>query len=293
MCRKFSGHQRLPYVNMGEAARSSLRCLTLAARNIHNTHSIMSNLSVTLPESTIVGFLESEYECAVDIELLVGIGVYSRKDHAVRALKKNFEEGIDFSSSKGRASQQGVSATCYFLTSDCFKQMCMMAETEFGRAVRKYYLEVERRWKESRKTSQAPYHWQRLQTFSEKTGRLPAGYFCIFQEITPLVRDLESLGYHLPENAIIDSSIGKRFCEHLRNECQIDPDVVCRTYKHWYPGRRWSVDANLYPLNLIGVFREWLEYQYYHEYLIPYFKGRRDPKALQAASRFLGLLPSQ
>ena len=252
----------------------------------------MSNLSVTLPESTIVGFLESEYECAVDIELLVDIGVYSRKSTAVDALKRNFVEGVEFCSSNRKTSQGGRPSVSYFLTSDCFKQMCMMAETEFGRAVRKYYLEVERRWKESRKNSQAPYHWQRLQTFREKTGRIPTGWFCIFQEITPLVRDLESYGYILPENAIIDSSIGKRFCEHLRNECQIDPDEVCRTYRHWYPGRRWSVDANLYPLNLIGVFREWLEYQYYHEYLIPYFKGRRDPEALQAVSRFLGLLPS-
>jgi phage anti-repressor protein len=249
----------------------------------------MSNLSVTLPESTIVGFLESEYECAVDLELLVDIGVYSRKDHAVRALKRNFEERVDYSPTRGRSSQ----SIDYFLTSDCFKQMCMMAETEFGRAVRKYYLEVERRWKESRKATQAPYHWQRLETFREKTGRIPSGWFCIFQEITPLVRDLESLGYILPENAVIDSSIGKRFCDHLRDECGINPDEVCSWYKHYYPGRRFPVDARLYPLSLIRVFREWLEYQYYNEYLIPYFKGRRDSEALQAVSRFLGLPSSQ
>jgi hypothetical protein len=67
----------------------------------------------------------------------------------------------------------------------------------------------------------APYHWQRLQTFQQKTGRIKPGFFCIFQEITPLVRDLESYGYILPENAVIDSSIGKRFCDHLRDECDI------------------------------------------------------------------------
>jgi phage anti-repressor protein len=253
----------------------------------------MTDLSVTLPESVIVGFLESSDECVAEIDLLVDIGVYSRKDHAVAALKRNFTEGLDYSRVSGKTPHGGRPSASYLLTSDCFKQMCMMAETEFGRAVRKYYLEVERRWKESRKASQAPYFYQRLQTFSEKTGRIKPGYFCIFQEITPLVRDLESYGYILPENAVIDSSIGRRFCDYLRDECSIDPDEVCETYKHYYPGRRWAVDARLYPLSLIGVFREWLEYQYYHEYLIPYFKGRRDPEALQAVSRFLGLLPSQ
>jgi hypothetical protein len=137
-----------------------------------------------------------------------------------------------------------------------------------------------------------PYFYDRLQDFQNKTGRIKPGYFCIFQEIIPLISELERYGYCLPEDAIIDSSIGKRFCSHLRNECGIEPDEVCETYKHWYPGRRWAVDANLYPLELIQVFREWLEYRYYHEYLIPYFKGRKDPEALQAVSKFLGLLES-
>jgi hypothetical protein len=40
------------------------------------------------------------------------------------------------------------------------------------------------------------------------------------------------------------------------------------------------------------VFREWLEYRYYNQYLIPYFKGKKDPEALQAVSKFLSKMPS-
>ena len=137
-----------------------------------------------------------------------------------------------------------------------------------------------------------PYFYDRLQDFQTKTGRIKSGWFCVFQEIIPLISDLERLGYNLPEDAVIDGSIGKRFCSYLRNECGIEPDDVCESYDHWYPGRRWPVKANLYPLELIQIFREWLEYRYYNQYLIPYFKGRKDPEALQAVSKFLGLLPS-
>jgi transcriptional regulator with XRE-family HTH domain len=141
-------------------------------------------------------------------------------------------------------------------------------------------------------SQQPPQFYKRLQLFHERTGRIPAGWFCIFEEIVPLVAQLERYGYCLPEDAVIDGSIGKRFCSYLRDEYEIEPDNVCMKYPHWYPGRRNAVPANLYPLNLIQVFREWLEYRYYNQYLIPYFKGKKDPEALQAVSKFLGLLPS-
>lgn len=42
----------------------------------------------------------------------------------------------------GRPSEQ------LYLTVDCFKQLCMMANTEKGREVRKYFLECERKLKD-------------------------------------------------------------------------------------------------------------------------------------------------
>ncbi len=145
---------------------------------------------------------------------------------------------------------------------------------------------------EQHQNPQIPQFYKRLQLFHERTGRIPSGYFCIFEEIVSLVAQLERYGYCLPEDAVIDSSIGKRFCSHLREEFDIEPDNVCLKYPHWYPGHRNAVPANLYPLSLIQIFREWLEYRYYNQYLIPYFKGRKDPEAIQAVSKFLGLLPS-
>jgi len=68
---------------------------------------------------------------------------YSTKQKGLEMLQANFEEGQDFltlrlKSTGGRPSQG------YFLTVDCFKSFCMMAGTERGKEVRKYYIAVEK-----------------------------------------------------------------------------------------------------------------------------------------------------
>ena len=55
----------------------------------------------------------------------------------------NFEAEYDFSS-KLMKSTGGRPSHGYFLTVDCFKSFCMMAGTERGKEVRKYYLAVEK-----------------------------------------------------------------------------------------------------------------------------------------------------
>jgi hypothetical protein len=102
---------------------------------------------------------------------------YARKDHALESLKANFEEGMDFDFRRsgnqtsgnsenlifpdnrknqvsdnfhgGKREGAGRKAMVYFLTVDCFKSFCMMAGTDKGREVRKYYLEIEKKYLES------------------------------------------------------------------------------------------------------------------------------------------------
>jgi phage anti-repressor protein len=70
---------------------------------------------------------------------------YSRKDNALETLKANFEEGTDFSGLK-RKSTGGRPSDAYFLTTDCFKAFCMMAGTQKGKEVRRYYLDLEKKY---------------------------------------------------------------------------------------------------------------------------------------------------
>lgn len=67
-------------------------------------------------------------------------------------VKKNFdgfEEGQDFTSvSTDTVVANGAKKPIqdYFLTLDMAKELCMMSKTEKGKEVRKYFIEVERKW---------------------------------------------------------------------------------------------------------------------------------------------------
>jgi phage anti-repressor protein len=79
---------------------------------------------------------------------------YSQKGHALKVLKANFEEGVDFDF-RGSENQAGGwggdrKSVYYFLSVDCFKSFCMMAGTDKGRKVRNYYLQIEKKYLESR-----------------------------------------------------------------------------------------------------------------------------------------------
>ena len=95
------------------------------------------------------GLVRSEERYPIDFDDAWQWVGYSRKDHALEVLLKDFEEGQDFSRILGK-STGGRPAENYFLTIDCFKSFCMMAGTERGKEVRRYYLAVEKAFVEAR-----------------------------------------------------------------------------------------------------------------------------------------------
>lgn len=139
------------------------------------------------------------------------------------------------------------------------------------------------------KSTEAPYFYRRLQEFQKRTGRIPTGYFCIFLETVELVSQLELHGYEFPDHLTIDVSIGKCWCNYMRNELQIDPDDVCETYKHWYPGQPYPVRARIYPLQLLPEFRSWFDVCYSRNQMLRYLK-KNAPEALPSVNKFLGLI---
>lgn len=109
----------------------------------------------------------------LNLESLVEYKVYDRKDHAKRALKRNFIEGADFNRKiscsptegskiammeyevktnstndsdnepENNLSHGGNNKEIIMMTTDCFKLMCIMAGSDAGRTVRQYYLDLE------------------------------------------------------------------------------------------------------------------------------------------------------
>ena len=81
---------------------------------------------------------------------------YSRKDNALRAFLSNgFDESSDYLLIKEEIKETDNvhgSTHRYLLTVDCFKHFAMMAKTEPGKQVRRYFLQCEKSHKESAKT---------------------------------------------------------------------------------------------------------------------------------------------
>lgn len=89
----------------------------------------------------------SKEEFPVDLDdAYVWLG-YSRKDNAKRKLVKYFIEGIDYSllRSEEPTPAGGFSnKETIKLTTGCFKELGMLAGTEKGKQIRKYFLECEK-----------------------------------------------------------------------------------------------------------------------------------------------------
>jgi phage anti-repressor protein len=105
----------------------------------------------------------------------------SRKDSAKRALTKNFVEDVDYVTLLHKDVEQtstrgGHNAEKIYLTVDCFKEFCMMAGTDRGKQVRRYYLDIEKRFKSREYNAMtAPPNWAvdimtRLANVSESLG---------------------------------------------------------------------------------------------------------------------------
>lgn len=110
----------------------------------------MPNINVAQNIDSWIQAERDGVEFPVPFEIAWAIAGYSRKDNAKRGLSK-LEKGVDFSSSmRSVRHSKGSSASAtekIFLTCDAFKQFCMLAETEEGRATRLYFIDAEKKWR--------------------------------------------------------------------------------------------------------------------------------------------------
>jgi phage anti-repressor protein len=88
--------------------------------------------------------LNSSEPFPVDIERAWRWIGYKAKRNAKEVLLNNFEEGLDFLRSSAKTSTGGRPSESIWLTVDCFKSLGMMAGTEKGKEIRRYFLECER-----------------------------------------------------------------------------------------------------------------------------------------------------
>jgi phage anti-repressor protein len=99
-------------------------------------------------KDTFVSLLNETNPFPVDFdEAWEWIG-YSRKDHAKYGLLQNFENEVDFHVPNIRDMKKTsrYNPEKIYMTLDCFKSFCMLANTERGKQVRLYYLNLEKEY---------------------------------------------------------------------------------------------------------------------------------------------------
>jgi phage anti-repressor protein len=124
----------------------------------------MPKTSPVFSAELATAFFSSDENFPVDLDdAWVWLG-YAEKRNALRKLISHFEENADYIKDDVaydfvRSGESGLSADSsaftpgskpdkYYLTVECFKHLAMLAETDQGREVRKYFIECERTLKQ-------------------------------------------------------------------------------------------------------------------------------------------------
>ncbi|MDJ0712877.1 MAG: hypothetical protein QNJ54_01495 [Prochloraceae cyanobacterium] len=119
---------------------------------------MIDNFSIELARQLI----ESYEDFPVDFDLLWQWVGYSRKDKGKEMLVKNFEEGIDYRLHQIRETRANGSFSHYWekieLTTGCAKEFGMLAQTDNGRLVRKYFIAAEKELKDSQQQQKKLSH---------------------------------------------------------------------------------------------------------------------------------------
>jgi phage anti-repressor protein len=106
----------------------------------------------TLPKKFIKDFYTianenyEEEQFVINFEL-VSEWLETRKDHLKKILIKNFSKNIDFITETKKVIKKDGGATrkeIIMVTSNCFKELCMISQTSKAKEVRIYFLEMER-----------------------------------------------------------------------------------------------------------------------------------------------------
>lgn len=144
-----------------------------------------------------------------------------------------------------------------------------------------YYGKIDR--------TQAPNFYLRYQSNFHKIDR---NYFSVISELfVTLNAELEKVGYQIPNKGedgkgmYPDISVGRMFADYLKKK---DSEFckTFKTYKHSFDDDRPDVDARMYPLEALSVFRKFVYEVWIPQNAQNYFKSR-DPLALDYLPKLL------
>lgn len=87
----------------------------------------------------------NENEIIIDFDIVTD-WLNTRKDHLKEVLIKHFEKEFDYNETRTtkKHSKGGAKFIQILITPNCFKELCMISQTEKAKEVRKYFIEMEK-----------------------------------------------------------------------------------------------------------------------------------------------------
>lgn len=129
-------------------------------KQIPSLHEVAFNMITSGEISTPMEFFtkfmflfDTEEQYPVNIEELIDMRIYDRKDNAKIKLINKFTLNRDFKielskgTGKNRVGGSGKKKEDINLTIDCFKHMCMNANNDIGKITRQYFIDLEKIFK--------------------------------------------------------------------------------------------------------------------------------------------------
>lgn len=128
--------------------------------------------------------------------------------------------------------------------------------------------------------------------YRENLHKIDRNYFSVISELfVTLNAELERVGYQIPDKGINgqamypDISVGRMFSDYLKKHKSVFCETY-KTYKHTFPDNRPDVDARMYPIEALPIFRRFIYEKWIPENASNYFK-ERDPLALDYLPKLL------
>lgn len=152
-----------------------------------------------LTQDFVFAALDSQEEYPIDFDdVWQGVG-YSTKQKALERLIATHTEGLDFLTLGLKSSTGGRPRASIGLTVDSFKSFCMVAETEEGRKVRQYFIQIEKAYRTQLEAQfQAPAHTAPAFNYPAAQLQAIAGYASLSYTKTAIRRDFV-VGLHYLE----------------------------------------------------------------------------------------------
>lgn len=232
----------------------------------------MNNLAFN--QEIAITLYKSDDEFPVDFDFAWQWLGYTRKDNAKRILVSEFQRGVDFSSEVRKTSSNGRPTESIMLTVECLKSFGMMAGTEQGKAIRKYFLECERIAKLATKQPQRlGAYTQRVEAMFDDANKIPDGYWCVLHESANLLIWVEQkLKYPVDKADLLDGSIGIHWSRHREGEDWSGDRIK---FKYRFPDGRYC-SPWCYQMRELEHFRYFLE-QRYKPALLPQYLESKYP----------------